>query len=69
MKQAVEAHTQEGVRYSAEFLDFCGHYEVLAVATPPYWPRAKGTVERGVGYGKRSFLEGRSFTDCCWSAN
>jgi len=32
------------------------------VASPPYWPRAKGKVERAVQYLKRSFLEGRSFT-------
>jgi len=63
MKQAVEAHTKEGVRYAGEFLDFCEHYDVLPVATPPYWPQAKGKVERGVGYVKHSFLEGRSFTD------
>jgi transposase len=63
MKQAVEAHTKEGVRYAREFLDFCEHYGVLPVAAPPYWPRAKGKVERGVGYVKHSFLEGRSFTD------
>jgi transposase len=63
MKQAVEAHTKEGVRYAREFLDFCEHYDVLPVATPPYWPRAKGKVERAVGYVKHSFLEGRSFTD------
>jgi hypothetical protein len=35
----------------------------MPVATPPYWPRAKGKVERGVGYVKRSFLEGRQFSD------
>jgi transposase len=63
MKQAVEAHTKQGVRFSPGFLDFCEHYGVVPVATPPYWPRAKGKVERGVGYVKRSFLEGRSFTD------
>ena len=63
MKQAVEAHTADGVKYAAEFLDFCEHHDVVPAATPPYWPRAKGKVERGVGYLKRSFLEGRSFTD------
>jgi hypothetical protein len=63
MKQAVEAHTKQGVRFSAGFLDFCEHYGIVPVATPPYWPRAKGKVERGVGYVKRSFLEGCSFTD------
>ena len=65
MKQAVEQHdvSTGTVRWAREFLDFCEHYGVLPVASPPYWPRVKGKVERGVGYVKRSFLEGRSFTD------
>lgn len=44
--------------------------------SPPYWPRAKGKVERAIQYIKTSFLEGRSFTDLedlnaqlrCWLA-
>lgn len=65
MKQAVDQHdvTTGTVRWNRGFLDFCEHYDVLPVASPPYWPRVKGKVERGVGYVKRSFLEGRSFTD------
>jgi transposase len=63
MKQAVDAHTKEGVRFNRKFLDFCEHYGVVPFAAPPYWPRAKGKVERGVGYLKGSFLEGRRFTD------
>lgn len=63
MKQAVDLHNQEGVRFNAEFLDFCEHHGVLPIASPPYWPRIKGKVERGVGYVKTSFLEGRCFTD------
>lgn len=65
MKQAVDQHdvTTGVVRWNAQFLDFCEHHGVLPVASPPYWPRVKGKVERGVGYLKRSFLEGRSFTD------
>jgi transposase len=65
MKQAVDQHdvTTGTVRWNATFLDFVEHYGVLPVASPPYWPRVKGKVERGVGYVKRSFLEGRSFTD------
>lgn len=63
MKQAVDAHTKEGVRFNRRFLDFCEHYGVTPFAAPPYWPRAKGKVERGVGYVKGSFLEGRCFTD------
>jgi transposase len=65
MKQAVDQHdaTTGTVRWNEKFLDFVDHYGVLPVASPPYWPRVKGKVERGVGYVKRSFLEGRSFTD------
>jgi len=59
----VDAHTREGVRFNRRFLDFCEHYGVAPFAAPPYWPRAKGKVERGVGYVKGSFLEGRRFTD------
>jgi transposase len=65
MKQCVERHDVSSgvVRFSKAFLDFAEHYDVQPVASPPYWPRVKGKVERGVGYVKRSFLEGRSFTD------
>ena len=65
MKQAVESHevSTGTVRWNVKFLDFADHYGFLPVACPPYWPRVKGKVERGVGYIKQSFLEGRRFTD------
>ncbi len=65
MKQAVDQHdiTTGTVRWNARFLDFAEHHEFLPKACPPYWPRVKGKVERGVGYIKTSFLEGRSFVD------
>ncbi|MFC1530066.1 IS21 family transposase [Gemmatimonadota bacterium] len=65
MKQAVDQHdTVTGtVRWNARFLAFCDHYGTLPAACPPYWPRVKGKVERGVGYIKQSFLTGRYFTD------
>lgn len=65
MKQAVDQHdvTTGTVRWNKGFLDFADHHGFLPVASPPYWPRVKGKVERGVGYIKASFLEGRSFTD------
>ncbi len=65
MRQAVDQHdvTTGTVRWNRSFLDFTEHHEFLPAACPPYWPRAKGKVERGVGYVKKSFLEGRSFTD------
>ena len=65
MKQAVVQHdTVTGtVRWNAKFLAFCDHFGTLPAACPPYWPRVKGKVERGVGYIKQSFLTGRYFTD------
>jgi transposase len=64
MKQAVDQHDAStgAVRWNKRFLDFAEHHGVLPVASPPYWPRVKGKVERGIGYLKTGFLEGRSFT-------
>lgn len=45
------------------FADFADHWGFEAHACPPYWPRAKGKVERAAGYIETSFLEGRLFTD------
>lgn len=45
------------------FAAFADHWDFEVVASPPYWPRAKGKVERAIGYIKTSFLEGRAFTD------
>ncbi|MDP6725423.1 MAG: IS21 family transposase [Arenicellales bacterium] len=65
MKQAVESHdvVTGRVCWNRTFLDFADHHGFLPIACPPYWPQAKGKVERGVGYIKSSFLEGRTFTD------
>ena len=51
------------VHWAPASLDVAEHDAVLPVASPPYWPSVQGKVERGVGYIKRSFLEGRIFTD------
>ena len=50
-------------RIQPSFDEFADHWSFETVASPPYWPRAKGKVERAVQYVKRSFLEGRSFVD------
>lgn len=64
LKQAVDSHRiGEGPVFNRAFLDFCDHYGVMPQAAPPYWAQVKGKVERGVGYVKNSFLEGREFTD------
>ena len=48
-------------RIQPAFGEFADHWAFDTVASPPYWPRAKGKVERAVQYVKRCFLEGRSF--------
>ena len=65
MKQAVEAaRTQDSPAViQPAFRSFADHWGFEVLACPPYWPRAKGKVERMVDYIKRSFLEGRRFTD------
>jgi transposase len=58
------------------FGEFADHWGFDTVASPPYWPQAKGKVERSIRYIDGSFLEGRSFTDlddlnsqlCIWLA-
>ena len=45
------------------FGEFADHWGFETVASPPYWPRAKGKVERAIQYIEMSFLEGRSFAD------
>lgn len=65
LKQAIEvARTPDApAKVQAEFQAFADHWGFEVQACPPYWPRAKGKVERAVDYLKRSFLEGRSFRD------
>jgi len=65
MKPCVERHdvATSTVHWAPAFLDVAEHDGVQPLASPPYWPRVTGKVERGVGSVKHSLLEGRSFTD------
>ena len=65
LKQVVDRpRTQESpARIQESFQAFSDHWGFTVVASPPYWPRAKGKVERAIQYIKKSFLEGRRFTD------
>lgn len=65
MKQAIDiARSQSSPAVvNSDFLEFGSWCGFKTMACPPYWPQAKGKVERGIGYVKHSFLEGRSFTD------
>ena len=50
-------------RIQPGFQRFADHFGFEVLASPPYWPRAKGKVERAIQYIKRSFLEGRELSD------
>lgn len=51
---------QDGSReivYNSQFLDFAKYYEFHITASPPYWPRNKGKVERSIKYIKGQLLQ------------
>jgi hypothetical protein len=54
---------QEPARIQSAFAAFAEHWGFEVQACPPYWPRAKGKVERAIEYIQTSFLEGRAFGD------
>ena len=62
-KQAVLAHTREGVRFHPSLLAFAGHYGFRPRACRPYRAKTKGKVERSIGYLKDRFFCGRTFRD------
>ncbi len=78
LKQVVaQPRTKETpARIQTSFGEFANHWGFDPIASPPYWPQAKGKVERSIQYMETSFLEGRSFTDiddlngqlCVWLA-
>ena len=65
MKQAVDhprAQSRPAV-VNEDFRCFSAWWGFEPEVCPPYWPQAKGKIERGIGYIEKSFLEGRSFVD------
>ena len=62
-KGAVTSHPAYGqVKYNDEFMDFCSHYGTMPVACNVHAPYEKGRIERGIGYIKSSFFNGRKFS-------
>lgn len=47
---------------NAEFVRFCAHWDFRPRACRPYRAKTKGKVERPIGYVRRSFVYGRTFT-------
>ena len=60
---AVARSAEEPAKVQPEFASFADHWGFEVLACPPYWPRAKGKVERAISYLKSCFLEGREFAD------
>lgn len=65
LKQVVaQPRSKDGpAQIQTSFGEFADHWGFETVASPPYWPQAKGKVERSIQYLEKSFLEGRSFAD------
>lgn len=65
MKQAVDHPRGQGIPavVNGDFSAFSSWWGFEPLVCPPYWPQAKGKIERGIGYIKSSFLEGRCFAD------
>ena len=49
--------------WQSRFLDFATYYDFQPVLCSPRKPRSKGKVEAAIGYIKKNFCPGRSFTD------
>jgi len=49
--------------WQRSFADFAGRYGFRPSCARPYRAKTKGKVERTIGFIRRSFLSGRSFTD------
>jgi len=65
MRQVVDVPRSSSLAavINPEFTDFSRWVGFTPVASPPYWPQAKGKIERSIKYIKESFLEGRQFSD------
>ncbi len=63
MKTVVLNRGGGGIHYNPRFFEFANHYGFNPVAHRPYHPRSKGKIERSIGYIKKNFCPGRSFSD------
>jgi transposase len=63
LKAAVIKNTRYDLEFTRDFLSFSQHYNFVIKPCSPFEPNQKGKVESGVGYVKKNFLSGRTFTD------
>lgn len=62
LKTVVLHHVGSVIQFNPRFLAFAGQYLFEPRAAPNYYPEAKGRVESGIRYVRRSFFYGRSFS-------
>ena len=64
MKQVVIRRMQRSSdsQWNDHFLDFARHYGFIPRLCRPYRPQTKGKIERTIGFVKRDFLNGSSFS-------
>lgn len=63
LKTAVLRHRiGEAPVFHERYLDFARHHGFTTKACGPYQPQAKGRVENGIGYAKKSLLNGLDIT-------
>lgn len=63
MKTAVLKNQHYDLEFNQDFLEFAYHYNTVIIPCTPYSPEQKGTVESGIKYIQRNFVQGRTFTD------
>lgn len=62
LKAAVLKNQRYDLEVNKTFLEFSSHHRFVIKPCTPHEPQQKGKVESGVGYVKKNFLAGRSFT-------
>ena len=61
-KVVVLSRNRDHIRFNPAFLDFAGRYGFAPRLCRPYRAKAKGKVERTIGYVKGRFFVGRTFS-------
>lgn len=63
LKAAIIKNGRWDLEVNKTYLEFSLHYQFIIKPCTPRSPNQKGKVESGVGYIKKNFLAGRTFTD------
>lgn len=63
LKAAILTNTRHDLEVTRDYLEFSHFFTFIIKPCSPFEPNQKGKVENGVGYVKKNFLPGRTFTD------